>query len=70
MQIASDFADFLLGFVPVTGILAIILGAFWIATKLIPELNEWMRDTRDMEAAQEYAPKNTTPAPRRLDRWI
>jgi hypothetical protein len=70
MQTLSNFADLLLGFIPAIGIIAILLGAFWIATKLIPSLDEWMRDTRDMEAAQEYTPKHITPAPQRLDRWM
>jgi len=70
MQTLSNFADLLLGFVPMIGIVAILLGGFWIATKLIPSLNEWMHDTRDMEAAQELAKKQATSAPRRLDRWM
>jgi len=69
MQTLNAFADLLLGFVPMIGIVAILLGGFWIATKLIPSLNEWMRDTRDMEAAQEYNRKTPGFAPHNPNRW-
>lgn len=69
MQTFNAFADLLLGFVPMIGMVAILLGGIWIATKLIPSLNEWMNDTSDMEAALEYDRKPVDPAPR-LDRWM
>ena len=69
MQNINDLIDLLLGFVPMIGIVAILLGCFWIATKLIPSLNEWMRDTRDMETAEEYNRQSVGFAPHNPNRW-
>jgi hypothetical protein len=42
MHTAVDFAALCAGFVPFLFLVAIALFVFWIATKLIPSLNEWM----------------------------
>jgi hypothetical protein len=69
MQTINALVDLLLGFVPMLGIAAVLLTAFWIATKLIPGLGEWMSDTRDMEAAQEYVRPNRVENAPHSHRW-
>jgi hypothetical protein len=48
MDTLIAFAEFLLGFVPFLLIVAVALFLFWIATKCIPSLNEWLHDTTGM----------------------
>lgn len=69
MHTLNTLIDLLLGFVPMIGIAAILLGGFWIATKLIPGLNRWMHDTRDMDEAEEYNEKYVSYAPHSSNRW-
>jgi hypothetical protein len=48
MNTAIDFVALCAGFVPFLALVAIALFVFWIATKCIPSLNEWMTSTDGM----------------------
>lgn len=45
MQTIIDFVAYVAGFLPFLSLVAIALFVFWIATKCIPSLNEWMTST-------------------------
>jgi hypothetical protein len=69
MHTAVAFAEFVLEFVPFLIIVAIALFVFWIATKLIPSLNEWMTSTEGM-VETEYNPDSYVPASSTFDKYV
>jgi hypothetical protein len=71
MQTIIDFVDFCLGFVPFLSLVAIILFVFWIATKLIPSLGEWMTSTEGMaETEAEAYERRRRPASPTFDQYV
>lgn len=69
MHTAVAFAEFVLEFVPFLVMVAIALFVFWIATKLIPSLNEWMTNTDGM-VETEYNPDSYVPAHVPFDKYV
>jgi uncharacterized membrane protein required for colicin V production len=56
MNTLAAFASMMLGFVPFLTVVAILIALFWVATKAIPSLGEWMTSTKDMPDADDYIP--------------
>lgn len=69
MQTMLAFIQYVLGFVPFLGIVAILLTLFWAATKLIPSLGEWMTNTDGMPEAELYD-EEIVPASSTFDQYI
>lgn len=70
MQIAYDFVAFLLEFVPFLSLVAIALFVFWIATKLIPSLNEWMTSTEGMAEIEPQREERIRTARPTFDQYV